>query len=343
LPTTHSNSSVGFSASSLAISDNTWVAITVGTSQTRLILWDSIPDVTQIPGLSNLQLADTQSAACSTPCSGASVCSSSGTCSCPTGFTGTACESCAPGFFGPNCQQCPANCSSCDEGISGSGRCLVPIVSNPPSSCNCLNGVCNQDGSCACNAGWTAASNGTACATCAQGFFRDSNGDCTRCELGCDQCEDGSGICTSCAEHFSQDANDRTKCDSATVVTNTGTRCPDGGFSNGTTCLQCSTSCQTCNGPTSNDCIICANAQFKLNGSCVTTDASGVCSGSTMIANNNNHQCDGAYCAAFFALQVLIILCSLSGQVHELRYLQFQCRVDDRPGQVHGVLAWLCA
>ncbi|KAI0034975.1 insulin-like growth factor binding protein [Vararia minispora EC-137] len=292
LPTTRSNSSQSFSASSLSISDNTWITVTSGSSRSRLVLWDSIPDVSQVFGLSNLALVDIQSNACTTPCSSAGVCSASGQCTCPAGFAGSSCETCAPGFFGPNCQPCPANCSSCDEGISGSGRCLVPVVSNLPSSCNCLNGQCNTNGQCTCNAGWTAASNGTACAVCAQGFFLDANGDCSKCQLGCDQCSDGSGICVACASGFTQDANDRTKCDAATSVTSTGTQCPDGSFSNGTACQPCSPSCQTCNGPTSNDCIICANAQFKLNGSCVTTNTNGVCAGSTMVANNNKHECD---------------------------------------------------
>ncbi|VDB84516.1 unnamed protein product [Peniophora sp. CBMAI 1063] len=292
LPQNATNTSSGFSASSLAISDGVWLAVKAGTSQSRMILWDSIPDTSQINGLTSLTLVDMQSSSCSTPCSSAGLCTTSGKCSCPTGFTGESCETCAPGFFGPTCQACPANCTSCDEGISGSGRCLTPIVSNPPSSCNCLNGQCQSNGQCTCNSGWTAASNGTACAACAAGFFLDSNGDCSKCELGCDQCESGSGICTACASGFTQDANDRTKCNAATTVTSSGTQCPDGSFSNGTACAACSTSCTTCNGPTSNDCIVCANGQYKLNGTCVTTDSNGVCSGSSMVANNNKHECD---------------------------------------------------
>lgn len=295
LPQNATNTSSGFSASSLAISDGVWLAVKAGTSQSRMILWDSIPDTTQINGLTGLTLVDMQSSSCSTPCSSAGLCTTSGKCSCFAGFTGESCETCAPGFFGPTCQACPANCTSCDQGISGSGRCLTPIVSNPPSSCNCLNGQCQSNGQCTCNSGWTAASNGTACAACATGFFQDSNGDCSKCELGCDQCESGSGICTACASGFTQDANDRTKCNAATSVTTSGTQCPDGSFSNGTACAACSTSCTTCNGPTSNDCIVCANGQYKLNGTCVTTDTNGVCSGSSMIANNNKHECDCEY------------------------------------------------
>lgn len=180
LPTTPiANSSIPLTASSLAVSSNVWIALTSG-SNDRVILWDAVPDVTQLPAgtLKTLSLLDMQSSACSPACSGAGVCSASGVCTCPAGFTGSSCETCAPGFFGPTCQACPAGCSSCDEGISGSGRCLKPVVTNAPATCNCVNGQCNANGQCTCNAGWTAGDDGTACSKCSPGLFLTSTGDC---------------------------------------------------------------------------------------------------------------------------------------------------------------------
>lgn len=174
------NSSTPLTASSIALSSNIWIAVTSSSSfNTRFVLWESVPDVSQLPSsVSSLALVDIQSSACSPPCSGAGVCSTAGTCTCPTGFTGSSCESCASGFFGPNCQPCPQGCPSCDQGISGSGRCLTPIVDNAPSKCNCLNGRCGANGQCSCNPGWTTNDNGTACAKCAPGFFLTTTGDC---------------------------------------------------------------------------------------------------------------------------------------------------------------------
>lgn len=174
------NSSTRLSGSSLALSSSVWVVVGSSGSDNRVVLWDSIPDIAQLPsGASqSLNLLDMQSSACSPPCSSSGVCSASGVCTCPTGFNGSSCETCATGFFGPTCQPCPSDCTSCDQGISGSGRCLVPVVANAPASCNCLNGQCGSNGQCTCNAGWTTADNGTACAKCSTGFFLTSTGDC---------------------------------------------------------------------------------------------------------------------------------------------------------------------
>ena len=112
------------------------------------------------------------------------------------------------------------------------------------------------------------------------------------CQLGCGQCADGTGDCISCKTGFTQSANDRTQCIATQATTSTGTVCPDGSFSNGASCAPCSPLCQTCNGPTSNDCIVCGQGKLALNGNCVATDGNGVCQGSNMIANNNKHECD---------------------------------------------------
>lgn len=178
LHSTPMNSSISLPASSLALAYNVWAAVSSGSS--RIIFWDSVPDVSQLPPEISLPLAlqDIQSSACSPPCSSSTVCSASAKCECPRGFTGSACESCANGFFGPTCQPCPAQCQTCDQGTSGSGRCFAPIVGDAPATCNCINGQCGANGTCTCNPGWAKAANGTLCAQCAPGFYLTSTGDC---------------------------------------------------------------------------------------------------------------------------------------------------------------------
>ncbi|KAJ7491081.1 insulin-like growth factor binding protein [Mycena latifolia] len=270
-----SNTSTPLAAESMAMSSSIWVAMSFG-SNGRVVLWDSVPDTAQLPlgSSGSMSLLDMQSSTCSPPC----------TCTCAPGFNGTACETCAAGFFG---------CASCDEGISGTGRCLTPPVANPLSACNCLNGECASDGTCACNPGWTTAANGTACAKCASGFFATSTGDCKVCQLGCTSCADGTGNCLTCGTHFTQDQNDATKC-TTVPTTAAGVACPDGSFT-------CSASCNTCSGPTSNDCTLCPTSHYLTNnGSCVSASSTGICDGSNLIADNNKGKCDtcGAKCTS---------------------------------------------
>ncbi|KAF8882178.1 TNFR/NGFR cysteine-rich region family protein [Gymnopilus junonius] len=293
------NSSTSLPAKSLALSTNTWIAVNAGSSN-RIIVWEPIPDVEQLPSNNqgSLSLTDIQSSACSPSCTGSGLCTSAGTCMCPQGFTGSSCESCATGFFGPTCRPCPTNCQKCDDGINGSGRCLLPAVGNAPSTCNCKNGVCSSNGQCTCNTGFATGNDGIACSTCAPGFFLTSTGDCQVCQLGCTQCADGNGACTTCQSGFSKDGNDPTKCNPPKSTTTTGQLCPDGSFANGANCSVCSSTCQTCTGGTSNDCIVCASGLFKLNGQCVSADSNGICQGTNLIADNNKHECDscGASC-----------------------------------------------
>jgi hypothetical protein len=115
------------------------------------------------------------------------------------------------------------------------------------------------------------------------------------CQLGCSQCADGTAVCIACNSGFTQDANDGTKCDAVQSVTSTGTVCPDGSFSSGTNCTVCSPTCKTCNGATSNDCIVCAAGQYLSNGNCVLADSNGVCAGSNLIADNNKDECDSKW------------------------------------------------
>lgn len=170
-----SNVTTPINAESFVLSSNTWAE--VSTSSGRLILWDSSPDLSQLPGsISGLTLKQLQSGSCSTDCASGGVCTSQGACACLPNFTGSSCEACETGFFGPTCQACPANCATCDDGINGSGVCLKTV--SETQNCNCLNGVCASDGSCVCNAGWVDSSNGTKCASCAEGFFLSNDGSC---------------------------------------------------------------------------------------------------------------------------------------------------------------------
>ncbi|CAK5272781.1 unnamed protein product [Mycena citricolor] len=284
---------------SLSLSLNTWIAVNAS-SNPRLIVWDSVPDISQLPSVpANMRLLSLESSTCSPSCASSGICTSSGVCACLPGFVGAACEKCGAGLFGPRCNQtCPAGCAKCDDGLGGSGRCLDSGVT--PGACGCVNGACNPDGSCACTTGFVSAGNGTKCAQCAGGFFLTPAGDCSICAIGCSACADRTGTCTACKTGFTPDANDATKCDPVPSVTSANVVCPDGAFASGASCVPCSSACRTCTAGASTDCVRCATGTYLLNGTCVSADANGVCKGSSMIANNNKLECDacGAKCTS---------------------------------------------
>ncbi|KAF8626282.1 hypothetical protein AX15_004954 [Amanita polypyramis BW_CC] len=300
------NTSIPLTALSLALSSDVWAAVTLGLNNERVILWDSVPDVTQLSSSSSVVLLDLQSSACTPACSSSAVCSPQGVCLCPPGFTGSSCEQCASGFFGSNCARCSGQgtgCDECDGGLSGTGICFQRTNStqSPVSECNCVNGICGSTGQCACIPGWATGDNGQSCSKCAGGFFSTGAGECKVCQPGCAQCADTTGTCVACKSGYTQDANDPTKCNPVRATISSTTTCPDGSFSNGAQCGPCSLSCQTCTGPSSNECATCANGKYIFNGNCVDADGNGVCEGANgMIADNNKKECDtcGPHCTS---------------------------------------------
>ncbi|KAF6757699.1 TNFR/NGFR cysteine-rich region family protein [Ephemerocybe angulata] len=295
------NASVPLNAKALAISNNLVATITAGSNK-RITLWEPVPDISQLPAsvAGALSLNNLESVACSPACSNAGLCTVAGKCLCAAAFAGASCEQCLPGFFGPKCQPCPSNCDTCDQGISGTGRCLKPTIPNKPSTCNCVNGVCGANGQCECTTGFEAGADGVACGKCASGFFRSSTGDCKVCGLGCNQCEDTTGTCTSCRPGFTQDGSDKSICNAPAQVRSNGQVCPAGSFGNGADCGVCNSACDACTGPSANDCSSCARGTIFLNGVCVTPNSDGVCAGSNRIADNVRKECDscGAKCTS---------------------------------------------
>ncbi|TFK28573.1 hypothetical protein FA15DRAFT_43794 [Coprinopsis marcescibilis] len=295
------NVSVALPAKSLAV-PNDMVAIIASSSNTRVVVWEAIPDVSQLPSnvVGPLSLTGLESVACSPSCASSGLCTASGTCQCTPGFTGDSCERCSPGFFGPECKQCPSDCDECDDGITGTGACLRQSIVNLPSTCNCENGVCGANGQCSCTTGFQTGDDGRSCSKCSDGFFRTGSGDCKRCSPGCDRCEDNTGACTTCRPGFSAsiDANSPNSCDPPTPARPDGIPCGLNSFFDGNECRLCDSACGQCSGPTSNDCTVCNGNLFMQNGRCVSANSDGVCSGSNEFADNNSRQCEscGAKC-----------------------------------------------
>ena len=176
--------------------------------------------------------------------------------SCPSGYSanGTVCAQCAANKYGPSCLAC--NCGIggvCDQGITGTG-------------------------SCTCTTGYTQATAGAACNTCASGYFL-SGSTCVACFSGCATCA-STTTCTVCSSGLLLQPGG----------TSCGSSCPSGYYSNGTACVACGSTCATCSSGTG--CLTCSSTSSTpyLNGtSCVSTCPSGTyLSGTSCLACNSN-------------------------------------------------------
>lgn len=164
---------------------------------------------------------------------------------CQDGFDpSTECATCLAGYYGSDCKQCkPCNHGTCDDGLSGSGKCICDEGWGPDEVCNtCTEGYwgarCEQcpnchghgecldgrtgTGKCDCQGNWDEINN---CEDCKEGFWGiDCKGECPVNEEGvvCSgngKCSDkmyGTGRC-ECASGFvgikCDTAYDDDKCD----------------------------------------------------------------------------------------------------------------------------------
>ncbi|GAA5925854.1 hypothetical protein JCM1841_006338 [Sporobolomyces salmonicolor] len=284
---------INSTVSSILLSSSVWAILSVGSSSSssRIVAWDSIPDIGAINGgaSSGAQVVEIQGAGCATPCASGGTCLGNGTCACAVGWTGDTCNACAPGFYGRSCAACPVGCTSCDDGITGSGLCLDATATNITlaSDCNCINGVCASNlttAICLCSAGWSKAANGTQCAACANGYYMTSSGDCLACDPSCESCSSPSGTCLTCQAGLEPLSTDATKCTTATTATSNGTfvTCAARTFFDTATaeCVDCNPLCETCFETGANGCLECRSPNVLLNGQCVAMDSNtGVCDG----------------------------------------------------------------
>jgi hypothetical protein len=134
---------------------------------------------------------------------------------------------------------------------------------------------------CSCAAGWaTDPAQPTQCSTCAKGFYLTPSGDCGVCPAGCTECllsGDGSEPkCTACALGMDLNSAVPTRCE---AITPCGAR--EYYDRDTATCHPCSALCESCTGPTFNDCITCTLPRAMLRGKCEYMDwRDGVCDSS---------------------------------------------------------------
>uniref|UniRef100_A0AAV2MQD7 P/Homo B domain-containing protein n=1 Tax=Knipowitschia caucasica TaxID=637954 RepID=A0AAV2MQD7_KNICA len=240
-------------------------------------------------------------------------CSSS--CSSCSGPNRTDCLSCSPGQFLTPQQTCMSRCPSGTFSNSTSGRCEechrgCMVCEHPMQCLSCHHGLMLQEGVCVdhCLRGFPQAGvcvpclpqcsscqgNSSTCLSCeppylhsldhtcrercAEGSYSTGR-ECEACPPDCSQC-DHHGLCTKCAQFYflHQDG----------CVDD----CPSGFFvdSQDHECLKCHRECSSCDGPDSDDCIVCSNpSAVRFRGECL-----GQCPHTTYYdrATNECRDCD---------------------------------------------------
>jgi len=107
----------------------------------------------------------------------------------------------------------------------------IKAVCDPP----CVHGNCIAPNQCSCNLGW----GGSNCSECANGYY-PNNGNCVECNCNnhgtCSDGPNGNGSC-SCDTGYATPPSSSNYC----------TVCSDGYVMQGSNCVQCYPTCQTCN------------------------------------------------------------------------------------------------
>ncbi|KAG5680505.1 hypothetical protein PVAND_010012 [Polypedilum vanderplanki] len=135
-----------------------------------------------------------------------------------------------------NCADCHASCASCNG--SSESQCI-----------QCKPNRFSLDGKCL--------------LSCPDGHYGDKKRkECLPCPMGCATCSNDK--CIKCKDEWVKNKKD--KC-----VTKGSNDCDESEYYDNGHCHSCHSTCETCMGPTENDCLTCSNNLLLQNNKCVST------------------------------------------------------------------------
>nr|CAD7424203.1 unnamed protein product [Timema monikensis] len=211
---------------------------------------------------------------------------------CPEGYyENTEQKSCIP--CQPNCGSCqdrPDHCTSCDHHlVLYDNKCHAACPANTYETqdygCEACHASCDQcsgpnETHCvSCRAGRFSL-NSTCVDACPDGYYADKKRkECLKCAPGCSLCASG-GVCLQCADQWVLNRKnkclpkDSHLCSSVIIQLNhdiqlTECCCVTGQYWEDSRCLPCHSSCDSCEGPSSSDCLSCPSPLLLQGSRCL--------------------------------------------------------------------------
>lgn len=194
--------------------------------------------------------------------------------SCPSGYTTTTTSP-------STCIPCDSTCKTCSTETTYCTSCYSPQILNSYNNCQdppaCPTGqYSDSSGICQpCNSNCTSCTTtSTKCTSCTTSYFVSSS-ICKPCNTNCQNCIGTSTSCSSCNEEYY--LNSDKKCASCLSPCKTCNNiegcssCKTGLYLVGTTCLECDSNCENCEGSSEN-CISCSDGMYLDGSACFECD-----------------------------------------------------------------------
>ncbi|XP_058061771.1 furin-like protease 2 [Anopheles bellator] len=171
-----------------------------------------------------------------------------------------------------SCQDRPDYCTSCDHHlVMHEHRCYAACPKNTyeTEDYNCADchpscATCNgsSESQCILCRGGRFAHEGRCLNSCPDGYYGDKKRhECIGCPHGCATCSNGA-VCLTCHDHWTM--NRKGKC-----IANGNNNCDESEYFENGHCHPCHSTCETCTGPTENDCLTCTSNLLLQGQRCV--------------------------------------------------------------------------
>ncbi|ELP85989.1 protein serine/threonine kinase, putative [Entamoeba invadens IP1] len=194
-------------------------------------------------------------------------------CASCNGYSSTTCFSCKENYYydtsKKTCNYCPFPCSACYyPGVNGNcSKCYTSFYLHQYTCTRCSS---------PCNTCFDPGNNGS-CESCISGYYLTEN-TCSLCNSTCETCYGSEyNQCNTCVSGKRYLSNGQCieciNCKSGSCKTDGCTECVSiNYYRNGYNCFPCDSSCESCNGNSSLNCLSCSQGKYIDSNQCKTCD-----------------------------------------------------------------------